>query len=353
MRNAIRFGVGSLITTFFIVGCGSEVPQEAPPIRPAKLVQVEASGSVRKLSLPVVIQALNSADISFRVGGLLTELPIQSGQQVKEGDVLARLDQRDFNNQVTQAQAQYDQAKSEFERAERLVAENAISRSIYEQRKAQTDVASAALDTARKQLEDSVLRAPFDGVIANIPAIAMQNVAPQQTILRLQSTGETQATARIPARLIANAGQFEPIAVEFTLDSNPDQIIPATLASVEAEADAATQTFTAYFNITPPEDARILPGMTGTLNASLRDTILGADAAQIRLPLEAILSAAGEQYVWVVDPESMRVSKQVVSVADRVGEELPILAGLEGGELVVAAGGNYLHENMQIRRYQP
>jgi RND family efflux transporter MFP subunit len=337
-----------------VAGCGadSEVV-EAAGIRPAKLIEVRVSPDVRSVTIPAVIEAATSTELTFQVGGLLEEIAVRGGQEVNEGDVIARLDQRDFTNELLQSQAQYDQAQSEFARAERLIIESAISRSVYEQRQTQFDIAEAALDSASKRLEDSVLRAPFNGVIAQVPAEAFQTVGPQQPIVVIQSTGIAEAVAQVPATLVARSGQIEPIETRIVMDIAPESPVEARLLSSDTRADPTTQTFDVRFVFEPPAGVLILPGMTGSVQVQLRIAHADGSSAQLTVPLEAIISSGSEQFVWLVDPDTMVVTQRVVEVGAGIGETLAIRSGLMPGDLIVGAGAAYLHEGMQIRRYEP
>ena len=92
--------------------------------------------------------------------------------------------------------------------------------------------------------------------------------------------------------------------------------------------------------------------MTGIVRSTLLVAEDG-DVARVAVPIEAILSEADRHYLWVVDPESMTVSRRAVTLGDGVGRMLPVLDGLAAGEIIVAAGVSYLHEGMKIRRYEP
>lgn len=337
-----------------IAGCSGGIPEDTDaPIRPAKLIEISASSNIRTITLPAIIEAVNSAQLTFQVGGLLQELSVREGDKVEEGAVIARLDQRDFKNEVATAQAQADNAESEFQRAERLIAEKAVSQSVFEQRKAQRDIARAALDTARKRLDEATLQAPFAGVVASVHSEAFQNVAPQEPIVTLQTTGTAEAAVQVPARLVANSGRVESEETVVVLDAAPDVRVHAELRSTATQADPDTQTFLAKFTFTPPENLVILPGMTGSVQARLR--IAGADGAaeRITVPANAILSDGDVRYVWVVDTESMKVSRREITLAPDIGESLAVLEGLVAGDVIVGAGASYLYEGMQIRRYEP
>ena len=341
----------ALFGLILVTACGGSEATDTPePVRPVKLIEVEASSNVFQLNLPAVIEASNTSVLTFQVGGTLDELNVVEGQEVARGTVIGRLNQRDYRNSLRQAQAQFSSADSEYQRAARLLAENAIARNVYEQRKTQVDVARATLDTAQKALDDTVLRTPFEGVIASVAVEQFENVSPQQDIVTLQTTGAAEALVQIPSTLVANAERVVPTDTYITLDAVPDLRVPAEILSFSTQADASTQTFPARFKFTPPEEINILPGMAGSLHATMEvlDPLL-TTSSQVTVPLSAILSEAGETFVWIVDRETMTVSKRGIEIDKGIGESVVVLSGLAEGDTIAGAGASYLFEGMQIR----
>ena len=204
-----------------------DAPDDAPtaPL-PAKLVTVAEASSLYSGSFPAVVRSVRSTDLAFQVGGQIVEWNATDGASFRRGDVIARLDARSFEAAVAQAEAQYTNANSEYERALRLIDEDAISRSVVESREAQVQVAQASLDTARKNLSDTVLRAPFSGGVGITYVEQFQNVGPQQSILVLQSRA-VEAVVNVPASFVLNSNQVRPFNVEVELDAAPGQRFPA------------------------------------------------------------------------------------------------------------------------------
>jgi RND family efflux transporter MFP subunit len=304
------------------------------------------------MTYPAIIEATSAAEVTFQVGGLLQELPIRSGQTVEEGALIARLDRRNLRNELATSQARFERAESDFLRTERLLAANATSRRAFEQAQSERDVARADLDTARKRLEDATLRSPFSGVIAAVHVEQFQNVAAQEPIVTLQTTGTAEAAFQVPARTVATSSQFETEETVVLLDAVPDVRIPAVFQSVTTQADPETQTFLVKYAFTPPADLVVLPGMTGMVESRVRFIRDGGLADLPEVPTSAVLSDGEARYVWVVDKNTMMVSRREVSLAPGVGESLAVLGGLVEGELIVGAGASYLHEGMQIRPYE-
>jgi RND family efflux transporter MFP subunit len=353
LSKCLKWTSALLITTALISGCApTEEVEVVPVIRPAKLIEIATSTNVVNSSLPAIIEASDSSKLTFQVGGQLTSLLVVSGQNVNRGTVIARLDQRSYLNKVTEAKTGFDSANTEFKRAERLIAASAISRSAFEKRKTQLDVARAQLDDTNKSLEDTVLRSPFAGVISAVHTKKFQNVQALEEIVTLQTTGAAEALVQIPASIVAQSGRINPIETVIVLDAAPDVRIPATFKSISTQADASSQTFATKFAFVPPSDVVILPGMTGTIQTKF--TLASADGSveQINVPLLAVLSDGEARYVWVVDTGSLTVTRRNITVGVSIGEMLEVSSGLRPGDTIVGAGASYLHEGMKIRRYE-
>lgn len=346
-------GVWPVMAAIVLASCGGQSEEaSAPPVRPIKLITVEDYTDQFSASFPAVFEAAQSTQLTFQVGGLLQELPVVEGQPIAEGTLIAKLDQRDFQNNLNSVKAQFDNAESEYQRARRLAAENAISQSILEQRLSQRDIAKAQYDTAQKSLDDTELFAPYDGQIAEVFVENFQNVSPQQAIVAFQSTGDVEAVINLPARLVAYVPQLVPIDPTVTLDVAPEFQFPATFKEITGQADPTTQTYRASFTFEPPENFLILPGMTGTVSSTFQYTGDRFDGG-VSVPLGSIIAEGEDKYVWVVDEQTMTVSKREVTISEeRIGATVTVMTGLESGEVIAGAGASYLQEGMAVRAWE-
>lgn len=331
--------------------CEKEVPPaSAPIIRPVKIITVAAAENLETIRYPAVIQAAGGVDLAFQVGGLLLELPIMEAQRVQRGELIAKLDQRDFISQVEAARAQYELAEQEYQRALRLIKEDAIARRELEQRKSQRDSVKAQLDTAQKALLDTELRAPYPGLIARLPVKHLQNVQPGAIIASMIDAEKWEAIINLPASVVASTPTRQDEGVYVVLSAAPETQIPARFKEATLEADAASQTYAITFSFQVPDNLQLLPGMNADviLKSSTRQAI--AHESGVSVPLAAIQSDGQEQFVWVVVKNaSMMVTRRPVRVQEGVGETLVITEGLAVGESIVAAGAAYLSEGMQVR----
>ncbi|MBQ0719705.1 MAG: efflux RND transporter periplasmic adaptor subunit [Gammaproteobacteria bacterium] len=322
----------------------------AQRVRPAKLITVGQGGEPESLNFPAVVQSSQQTEMSFEVGGMLNELFAVEGSRVQKGEVLAKLDQRDLQAKQSSAQAQFKHANTEYQRALRLIKAKAISRSILEQREYQYDVSKLQLKTARKALQDSILRAPFSGAISRVSVEAREVVRAGEPAITILGQGQLEAKLNLPSQIMANAGDSGKPQLEgyLVLDVAPQKRIPATFKSVSLEADTASQTYEVTFTFAEPDGLMILPGMNGVVwlraPQSEVETLAG-----LSIPLASIATDGEQHYVWVVNSRSMRLSRRNIVLEEGVGARLNVITGLEVQEIIVAAGISYLSEGMKIR----
>ncbi|MCH9646594.1 MAG: efflux RND transporter periplasmic adaptor subunit [Deltaproteobacteria bacterium] len=333
---------------------GDPEPTREASVRPVKLLTVEAADSGQSRRFPAVVKAAQSSELAFQVPGLLQELPVNEAQRVERGALLAKLDQRDLRSSLASAKADHDNAEAEYQRAVRLAEGNAIATNVVEQRQTRRDAAKAVLDSAEKALSDSVITAPFDGVVAKVHAKKLQNVQPQQAIVTVIGGEGLEATIDLPASIIARVRTTQEAEAFVVFDVAPSTRVSAVFKEAALEADQTTQTYEVSFSFERPEDLVILPGMNATviLETSSQD-LHGDQAAQggigVAVPVSAIGSEGDRNYVWLIDGESMTASKRWITIQPGVGESAVATEGLAPGDTIAGAGGSYLAEGAKVR----
>ncbi len=326
----------------------------APAARPVKVFTVEAADDQRALSFPAVIEAGRSAELTFQVSGTIVELNVIDGQFVAAGEALALLDERDARNRAAQAEAEFERAEAEYERAVRLADADAISRSVLETRRTQRNVAQAALDSARKALDDTVLRAPFEGQISRVFVREFQNVQAKEPIANILGA-ELEAVINVPDSVIAMSPRILPLGARIELDSLPGVSLPATVRETAAEADPNTATFEVSFTFEAPPEVLALPGMTATLFGAFSEVLPGEDAGDtLAIPLAAVLTDREGAFVWRIDSMRGAVAKAPVILGVGLGQgHIELLGGLEAGDQIVSAGASYLSAGQRVRPWIP
>lgn len=343
-----------VIVLFFFLqtACGSEAGNEIAEIapRPAKIIEIGGANIERSNRYPATIEASDLSELSFQVGGRIAELPVKQAQSVAKGDLIARLDQGDFQSNLASARALFQNAESNFQRGETLAQRSVIAKSELDQLRSKRDVARADFDSAKKALSDSTLYAPFSGVVAQVPVRQLQTVAAGTKVATVIGTTYMEAVVNLPASVMSQTPRPVDPGALVLLDSAPKQEIKATYKEANLVADNSSQTYSVTFVFAQPDNMVVLPGMNATL--VLQSTNNGSDGTgAVTVPLAVVQSESGGQYVWVVDPSSMTVSRRDIEIEPGIGDLVLVTKGLKKGEQIIGAGGAYLTEGEQITRW--
>jgi RND family efflux transporter MFP subunit len=351
---------GVALTGLVACGGGEQVAPE-PTSRPVKVFLVEGGEVDAVRSFPGKVNASQRAELAFRVSGKLQELLVKEGDLVEEGQVLARLDPSDYKLVLEDRQARFDNSDRNYKRAQELVADGNISRLDFDRMEAEYRSATAALSQARKDLEYTVLAAPFRGRIAERDVENFEEVLAKQTVMWLQNIDQLDIVINLPesvvrsvrggaSRSVGDQGQPDP-AVRATarFEGRGDQTFELVPKEISTKADTQTQTFRATFTMAAPTTFTVLPGMTATVLLDLTELVSQESVKWV--PARAVQADSGlEPRVWLLDPASMTVSSREVSIGRMSGSMIEITDGLEGGEEIAAVGAPYLAEGMRVTR---
>jgi RND family efflux transporter MFP subunit len=358
MSNFSRISLIALLI-LSVAACKESAPPERPEVaRPAKIFNVEAPGASHIRTFPGEVRATNEAELAFRVSGELVEFSATRGKRVKQGELLARLDRADYQAVVASAQAQYDLALAQYNRAAELVERQLIAQADFEKNEALMKVRRSSLEQARNNLDYTSIYAPFDGVVARRLAENFESVAAGQVVLVLQTGDMVDVIIDVPESIVARIQRTEvnqnPHGVSVRFDSASDQVFEASYKEHEAQADSATLTYKVTVSLKAPDEINILPGMTATVIADIAG-LLESGGDGFLVPIEAVFAAedaaldSDVRYVWKVDPETMRTIREPVKVGALTGDSIIVLEGLEENDLIIAAGVNSVQQDMLVR----
>ena len=351
----------------FVTSCGKkeEKVPEKKVVRPVKIMTIMSSEEAFKRKFPGKVRASKRVELAFQVGGPLIKLPIEEGQNVKRRQLLARIDPRDFQTNLRNAEgglgkvkAALQLAQTEYERVVRIRKKDpgAVSQAMVDRRreavnKAQADIQSlqASVDAAKDQLSYTYLRAPFSGVISRRYVDNYQEVRAKQPIVSLDDISSLEILVDVPEIVMASVRKSGPTKVVAEFAAAPGRQFPLTIKEYATRADPRTQTYQVTLQMPRPKGINILPGMTATVHGSPPVEQKGDD--RFVVPAIAVFAdEAGTSHVWVVDKDAMKVNKRKVTTGDLTGtDSIQILEGLQSGEKIAITGVAQLREGMQVR----
>jgi RND family efflux transporter MFP subunit len=337
-----------LILSLVLAGCQEQAPPPSPAevSRPAEILEIVPAGLGSGLRFPGRVRAVQRAELAVNGPGQLVEFPVAEGEAVAPGDLIARLDPESFETRLAAAQAEFDKATADYERVRELWERSkAVPRAQVDQKRTAMEVARSTFAAARKDLDDARLTAPFGGVIARRLVEPFQNVQAKEAVVSLQNVDELEVVIHVPERVVR--GEPKRVAAFAQFADMPERRFPVTLKSYATEADRQTQTYEVVLGLTRPAGVSLLPGMA--LEVFPAETPAGEEQASVLVPLRAVRAGTdGSPGVWVVDPESSRVSRRPITVGTIQGQDIVVLAGLRPGERIVTAGVNHLRDGMLV-----
>ena len=349
----VRFAlVGSAL-----VGLGAcDRPEGADPRTGDPLVRVaeaKVAGQAER-SFTGTVSARVQSDLGFRVGGKVTERLVDTGQSVKAGQPLMRIDRNDLElaitsraNAVAAARAVAVQATADEMRYRQLTAAGWATKQKYEEVKSAFDGANAQLAAAEAQAQVArneggyaLLLADADGVVVQTLAEPGQVVTAGQTVVRLAHAGPREASVNLPETMRPRLDS-EAVA---SLYDGASATSPARLRQLSDAADPQTRTYEARY-VLGGAAAEAPLGATVTI----RVPVASLEASMVDVPLGALFDDGTSQGVWVVDTTASTVAFRSVRVV-RVGdEEVSVSQGLSPGDRVVALGAQLLHQGQRVR----
>lgn len=341
------------LLALWLVGCGEQTQEVKQIIRPVKTMVVGGASSEFQRTFTASVRASDRVELAFQVPGKLIELPAKKGQLVAEGDLIGRLDPRDYKSNLQSAQAEYDKALANFKRGDELVSKGFISKTDYDRLRARRDVSSAELDKAKKAFDDTSLKAPFSGVVAQRFVENYSEVRAKQKIISLQDSSLMELVVYVPEHIVAIMRQGGPRDVKLLAEFNaiPGEQFPLSIKEFSTQADAKTQTFEYVLTMPRPEGRNILPGMTANVHAIRSDLDDSQITASVTIPAIAVFADKESQsHVWIIKQPDNTVHARKVTTGNLSGsDQIQIHEGIESGEMIAIAGVSQLREGMQVR----
>jgi len=352
MLRQVLLIFGVMVLTVALMVCGRQPDgTNVPTLRVVETIQLEEPERPTPRQFPGEVRADQRAELAFLVFGPLMDLPVQEGQTVSAGDLLGRIDPREFRNDRDARRSDRDEARSNFDRISRAFETQSVTAAERDQSRARLQVAEAELALAQKRLDDTELRAPFAGRVARRFVENFQTVQVGQPIVLIEAIDRLEVRIQLPeqdvVRLPAGKSLLGAEVGTVSFAALPDLRFPVTVKELEMRADARTNTYRVVFSLPRPEQANILPGMSASF--SPHEQVVERRSAH-RLPVAAVQATADRRsFVWVLAPEPMTVQRRFVTLGGLRGTMVEVLDGLTPGEQVVTAGAAYLVDGEAVR----
>jgi len=343
MRTASRFLIAIIFLGVVLGGIfgykfyqfGQMKEMMSQPQPPAQISATEAQTETWTPSVKAVgsITAVNGIEVANEVPGVIESINFESGDTVKQGDILIRLNTAIDEAAVRTRRAEAQLAEQEFKRISDLLPKRAVSQSQYDESKANFDAARARVNEAEAQLSKKIIRAPFDGTLG----------------IRMVDQGEYIATGTP----IVEINMLDPIYVDYTLSEKnlpnvdrgysviatvaavPEQEFEGKVSAINTSVNPETRTVRIRATLDNPESL-LRPGMFATIQTRQPEA-----EDVVTIPRTAISYNTYGDFVFAIEENDdgvLVVNRRTITAGRTRDKRVAILSGLEAGEKVVSKG---------------
>lgn len=309
----------------------------APPPTAVTTVIVKQERWQPALDAVGSLKAVNGVTVSTDLPGIVSHIAFQSGQPVKQGDPLVKLDTQQEAARLHAADARRDLAKANLERHRDLVKEGAVSQSAYDAAESEFRQAGAAVDEARVMIARKTITAPFDGVLGIRQADLGQYLDVGAPIVALQSVDPIFVEFALPQQELAQ------ITAGKTLRLQADGIMErfeGEITAIDSRVDEKTRNIMFQGTVSNPNHT-LRPGMFVNVEVLLPET------ETLSIPASSINYAPYGDSVFVVTQN--QVQEQFVKLGPSRGDQVSVLSGVKEGDEVVSSGVFKLRSGIPVQ----
>ncbi len=347
--KSILFGSLSIL---LLTACNEPPQKVEQPLRPVRTLTVSAPNMNRIHEFSAVVDASHKADLSFKVSGELIEFLVNQGDEVVSGQVLARLDDSDFQIKLKEAQSSFDKSSADYNRGKKLISKNTISQADFDQLRAQYNSTKSKLDIAKNNIDYTELKASFSGIIAKKYTENFQEISAKSPIVALHDLTNINLKIDVPESIMIRVQRSErPTNMMAKFDAISDILFPLTYKEVSTQADAVTRTYEVTLTMVAPTGHTILPGMTARVLANRINENEGSEVHFI-LPLITVLKGSEGNYVYTVEDKGNgigEIKRKPVTVGEVTALGIEIYSGIQEGDKVLSAGMSKVSEGMKVK----
>lgn len=337
----------SLLLVILLVACNSKRTDPEPILRRVKIETLQMADTLTVRSYPGILKEAGEIKLAFRVGGPIAEIAVREGDYVRAGQLIARIDPRDYEVQLEVAQAQYDQVVAEAGRVKELHSRQSIAGNDYDKAVSGERMVAARLKNARDQLQDTRLLAPVSGYIQEVNFTTTELIDAGMPVASLLDVSRYLVEVEVPVSLFIQRQDIQKVTGRQTSVSKDS--FPLILLEFSKKAS-----FNQLYKLHLALDPAIRPGLSPGMDMQVYISLRSQEKKEVCVPLSALFNKEGKYMVWVYNHDDQVVREREVETGDLTGEgRIGISKGLQAGEAVVVAGVNMLSDGQKVQVLEP
>ena len=330
------------LTAIILTACGGDTGSNST-VREAvnvEVTRVNAATADRTSRYSGTVEEESGTLLSFAVGGTVSRVLVDEGDRVGKGQLIATLDAEQLTHNHAAAQAAMKQAEDAYRRMEELHDKGSLPEIKWVEAQTALERAHAAEQSARKQLADCRLYAPFSGVISKKFAEKGQNVAAGTQVVKLVAVGRMKVKIAVPENEMAQItiGQ----KADVTIEALGGASMQGTVTEKGVAADPLSRSYEVKISL-PKADRKLLPGMVA--DVALRG---GTSPAACILPAHIVqIDETNNEFVWLA--VKGKAVKRIITVGGFTAYGVTVTSGLADGDMVITAGAQKVSEGMRVK----
>lgn len=356
-----------ILPILILSACKEEAATIEEPVRAVKTLTITEGAKANSRQISGAVKSADESDLSFRVGGRVATVSVKIGDKITKGQTLATLEQKEYKLAVKTAQAKLASARSDLvEKSDSLKRQKNLKKkdfvpqaavdqaqAAYSAAKSNVDVANTALENTQQDLDNTSLKAPFDGSIATRSVEPFTEVSAGSTVFTLQSEGALKVEVLMPETLIRDVGLGDAVSVKFP--TLKDTSVNGVVSEIGAKAESGNAFPVKVELAQTPADIR--SGMTAQVTFNFGESdeasvyLIPVSALDVRIPVEQESSVAGEVPVFVL--KDGMAQKRMVTIRDIRGNEFEVVGGLKSGDTVITAGVPFIQDGQKVKQWEP
>ena len=276
-------------------------------------------------------------DLTFETSGKIIEINFQEGTRVKKGDLLAKVNDKPLQAQLSRYEAQLKLAQDRVFRQSTLLEKDAVSQEAFEQARTELAMLNADIDIVKQNIALTELRAPFDGVIGLRNVSEGAYASPSVVVAKLTKISPLKIDMYIPERYADDVKVGTPLT--FTVEGQ-NNTYKASVYAKESEVDMETRTLAVRATY-PNANGQLMPGRFITAQIRMSDI-----PQAIAIPTEAIVPEMGVDKVYLY--RGGKAHSVTVKTGLRTDAQIHIIEGIELGDTIITSGTLQLREGLAV-----
>lgn len=328
------------LEVFYSLGCKRTEKSPDTPIRNVILVEGQPDGSTISNSYVGIVEEGKNVNAAFMTGGKLKSLKVNEGDRVTKGQLLALLDDSDYQIGVKQLQVQYDQMTAEKKRMDEMFSRHNIAPNDYEKYVAGYEQVKLQLEMAKNKLDYTRLYSPSSGFISYRYMQPGELVDAGTPIYKIMDDSSFEVSVDLPLNVYLKRGEITGV---FGNAPNISETIPLNIASFIPDADN-NQLYHMKLNISPKYKSELTSGMNMNVTIEMKNS----QEESSLIPSRSLFYENGNSYVWIFNDKDSTISKNSVIVKETPQKDKSRVYGLPSGSKIVSVGVKQLKEGEKV-----